>query len=309
MGQQLSRSAEGHEGHDTFALQDSLKSTGSTARPQRQVRQNQEHGPCNASRSERAQSISAAIEGAIIPRLMLAQGAVIRRSHATTEAHKAIDAATIEGFGDLVLNGAPGSPAAFIEKLLADSFPLERIYLELLAPTARHLGGLWDSDTVSFVDVMDGLSKLQGLLRHFGPNSVDVDAEGPKHHILLATTPGEQHHFGIVMVDEFFRRAGWGSTCLPAATAEELVTAVKREHFSIVGLSISCETFLESLASSIHRIRRASRNRSISVIVGGNVLIDRPDLVALVGADTAAADGRQAVLQARSLMAMLPQRA
>jgi hypothetical protein len=28
--------------------------------------------------------------------------------------------------------------------------------------------------------------------------------------------------------------------------------------------------------------------------------------VALVGADTAAADGRQAVLQARSLMAMLP---
>lgn len=306
MGQQLSRSAQGHEGHETYARQDSLNSTGSASRAQRQSRNQPEFGPCNASRNERAQSISAAIESAIIPRLMLAQGAVNRTPRSTSTMPNVIDAAAISSFGDLVLSGTPGSPAAYIEKLIADSFPLERIYLELLAPTARHLGNLWESDTVSFVDVMEGLSKLQGLLRNFGPNSVDLDADGPKYRILLATTPGEQHHFGIVMVDEFFRRAGWGTTCLPASTAEELATAVRREHFSIVGLSISCEGFLEGLARSIHRIRRASRNRSVRVIVGGNVLIDRPDLVALVGADTAAADGRQAVLQARSLMAMLP---
>jgi methanogenic corrinoid protein MtbC1 len=240
-------------------------------------------GPCNASRNERAQSISAAIEGAIIPRLMLAQGAVSRTPRSAASMPKVIDAAAIAGFGELVLDGAPEAPAAYIEKLLADSFPLERIYLELLAPTARHLGSLWEADTVSFVDVMEGLSKLQGLLRNFGPNSVDLDADGPRYRILLATTPGEQHHFGIVMVDEFFRRAGWGTTCLPASTADELVAAVRREHYSIVGLSISCEGFLENLAHSIHKIRRSSRNRSVRVIVGGNVLIDRPDLVALVG--------------------------
>jgi len=306
LGQQLSRSAQGHEGLETYTRQDSLNSTGSAGRTQRQARNQPELGPCNASRNERSQSISAAIEGTIIPRLMLAQGAVSRTPRSPSTIAKVIDANAISGFGDLVLNGAPEAPAVYIEKLLADSFPLERIYLELLAPTARHLGNLWESDTVSFVDVMEGLSKLQGLLRNFGPNSVDLDADGPKFRILLATTPGEQHHFGIVMVDEFFRRAGWGTTCLPASTTDELVIAVRREHFSIVGLSISCEGFLENLAHSIHKVRRASRNRSVRVVVGGNVLIDRPDLVALVGADTAAADGRQAVLQARSLMAMLP---
>lgn len=306
MGQQLSRSAQGQEGLENYGRQDSRNSNGSAGRAKRQIRNQPELGPCNASRNERAQSISAAIEGAIIPRLMLAQGAVSRTPRSAASMPKVIDAAAIAGFGELVLDGAPEAPAAYIEKLLADSFPLERIYLELLAPTARHLGSLWEADTVSFVDVMEGLSKLQGLLRNFGPNSVDLDADGPRYRILLATTPGEQHHFGIVMVDEFFRRAGWGTTCLPASTADELVTAVRREHYSIVGLSISCEGFLENLAHSIHKIRRSSRNRSVRVIVGGNVLIDRPDLVALVGADTAAADGRQAVLQARSLMAMLP---
>jgi len=55
---------------------------------------------------------------------------------------------------------------------------------------------------------------------------------------------------------------------------------------------------LEPLARTIHALRRASRNADIGVMVGGQVFNEHPEYVALVGADTTAADARQAALQA-----------
>ena len=44
-------------------------------------------------------------------------------------------------------------------------------------------------------------------------------------------------------------------------------------------------------------------------MVGGPVFVAHPELAAYVGADGTATDGRQAVLQAESLLALLPERA
>lgn len=48
----------------------------------------------------------------------------------------------------------------------------------------------------------------------------------------------------------------------------------------------------------IRAIRGVSRNRAVGVLVGGPVLVGRPELALSVGADATAADGPQAVLRA-----------
>jgi methanogenic corrinoid protein MtbC1 len=111
--------------------------------------------------------------------------------------------------------------------------------------------------------------------------------------------------FGICIVAEFFRRAGWDVWGGPPAAGRDLVGIVRGEAFAIVGLSLSGEARLDGLAAVIRDLRRASRNRALRVMVGGQVFNDRPDLVVLVGADATAADGRQAPEQAKGVLALL----
>ena len=119
---------------------------------------------------------------------------------------------------------------------------------------------------------------------------------------MFAPAPGEQHNFGVLILDEFFHRAGWDVWTTPSATPEAIGEMVERESFEIAGLSISCDAFLAELASLIATIRRVSRNQSIAVMVGGRLFLDRPELVTAVGADGMATDGRQAVRLAETLL-------
>jgi methanogenic corrinoid protein MtbC1 len=122
--------------------------------------------------------------------------------------------------------------------------------------------------------------------------------------VLLAPVPGEQHTFGLLMVMECFRRAGWDVSDELPTSSGELVAMVRGERFDVIGLSASCERWLDALASNIRSIRRASCNRAIVVMVGGQLFSECPELVARVRADATASDGRQVVAQAEKLLAL-----
>jgi MerR family transcriptional regulator, light-induced transcriptional regulator len=308
LGQNLSRAVAGQQGLESFALQE--RSAGATSdsaasRPNAtHARQFRDPGAERSQGENDRLAVAETIECEIVPRLVLAQGAG-RRAGAKA---RTLDAAAVALFAQTLLSQDPAAPSAHIEKLLAGGVSLGEICLDLLAPAARHLGAMWDDDSASFTDVMLGLSVLQSLLRQYGPRYRPPSAPEAHHRILLAAAPGETHLFGLLMVEEFFRRAGWDVTCLVDVDATELGKLVHRESFSVVGLSASCDALLEPVAACIHRIRRETRNRSVGIMVGGRVFSDRPDCVALVGADTVAFDGLQAVRQARNMLTMLSDR-
>ena len=77
------------------------------------------------------------------------------------------------------------------------------------------------------------------------------------------------------------------------------------ERFAVVGLSCASDVRLDGLASRVQSVRRASRNRSVGVMVGGRSFVERPELVGLVGADATAADGREASRRAKRLRGLL----
>ena len=266
--------------------------------------------PDRADRSTQSLApLARTIELEIIPRLVLA-----RRAAQGAAAIEAIEAGVIGSdhvleFAGLVLAHDVPVAIAYVEAARERGVSLEAVYLDLLAPSARHLGSLWEEDLCDFTEVTLGLWRLHQVLRELSPAfQSEVERGDPGHRILLAPGPGEQHMFGLIMVADFFRRAGWNVLSGPVQTTDEIAGMVRDEWFAVIGLSIGCGTRLDALSSCIRSVRRASRNQEIGVMVGGPMFIEHPELVALVGADATAIDGRQAVLQAQTLVDMLAHR-
>jgi methanogenic corrinoid protein MtbC1 len=120
--------------------------------------------------------------------------------------------------------------------------------------------------------------------------------------VLLTIIPGEQHSFGLSMVAEFFRRAGWNLCTGPFSSHQELTSLVQNHWFDIVGFSVSSDRRLDELEKDIRDIRRDSRNRHVGIIIGGPMVIAHPDLVASMGADMMSSDATTAPQQAHGLI-------
>lgn len=262
-------------------------------------RENYQH-----QRSARAGSDSLArtIEGEVIPRLMLAHGPLQRGEMARGMERRHPSAEDVTELTRLVLEHDSSVATTYVDTLRNRGVPTEYIYVELLAPVARLLGEMWKADLCDFADVTIGLSRLQHILHEMSPAFMDGELpEMTGLKVMLLPLPGEQHTFGIMMVEEYFRRAGWECcTAMPQKT-QELTAIVKREHFDVVGISVSGEAMLDRVETVIKAIRKASPNKGLTVLVGGHLFLSRPDLVPRVGADGTAADGRTAVLQLRSV--------
>ena len=248
------------------------------------------------------------LEGEIIPRLMLA-----RRHGARTASDlhpgRQPDAADVAAFTKLLLTSDASVARGFVETLRAQHVSLESVFLDLMAPAARELGRLWEEDLCDFTEVTLGLCRLHQLLRELSPVFAgDPTLAGQTRRALLVPAPGENHTFGLSLVVEFFRRAGWDVCSEYPATSGDLAAIVRGEWFAVVGLSVGCENRLDQLASSVRAVRRASANRDVGIMVGGRVFIDHPELVSLVGADATASDGRDAVLQAEEVFSLLARR-
>lgn len=249
-----------------------------------------------------------AVERQVLPRLLLARRAGLTRGP-LLESGLAPQPSDVAALVRTVLTEDATAALAMIERLRARGIGLEGLYLDLLTPVARRLGEMWVEDLCSFTDVTLGLGCLHQVLRETGPDFHREDLQRQAdRRILLVPVPGEQHTFGLMMVVEFFRRAGWDVVTGEFDSLAALRSMLRREHFALVGFSLGSRERLDGLLASIRTTRRSSRNPAVGVMVGGPMFVIEPGLAAQVGADATAADGRQAVLQAEGLVSILSAR-
>ena len=253
-----------------------------------------------------AASLERVIETEVIPRLVLAQRALAAGKHEADSPHPAAPTeGDVEAFIAIARLGNTDHALTFIDAFCARGLPLSQVYLGLLAPAARVLGVCWEKDVCDFTEVTLGLRCLHAICHALEPRFAPMgQATRPGRSILLAPAPGEQHGFGLVMVEQFFRRAGWETWMDGGADSEALIAMVAERHFGLVGFSLGGETHIEALAGLITDIRRASRNAHIGVLVGGALLLQEPLLVKRLGADATARDAEEAILQAEALLAL-----
>ena len=255
--------------------------------------------------TDHARSLSCLIESEIIPRLMVAHAAEMPSSRAAA-GHRGIDAAEIAAFAPLVMQIEADALLAHIERILERGVPFDTLMVDLLAPTARLLGEFWEDDICDFVDVTMGLWRLQEVVHEIA-GRVPVDQSpgsggGGGHRALFASMPGDQHNFGTVVIDELFRRDGWTTDRISEAETPELLRLAADDWYDMIGLTVSCDCHIGSLASLIVAMRNVSRNPRVCVMVGGRIFSADPDLAARVGADGTARDAKLALKVAGELV-------
>ncbi|MGJ3230848.1 MAG: cobalamin B12-binding domain-containing protein [Oceanicaulis sp.] len=254
-----------------------------------------------------AERLNKLIELEIIPRLMLVSRDTGADAAAPVQADTPARAFTADEVDRFARRAVDGDPDALVDevnrRIAAGGVSHEDVLLKLLAPAARRLGRLWDEDLVDFADVTIGLMKLHRVLERINaetPCGLGAGRTAPR--ILLAPAPGEQHVFGVVMVGEFFAKSGWRVRCETAPCDDDLVAAAAADHYDVVGLSVSAELNMKTLRAAIRKVRAASRNRDVSILVGGQVFNGEPGLARRVGADATATDGVRAVVTAERMV-------
>ena len=240
------------------------------------------------------------VSAEVLPSLMRSYGLdrswLIRQTPTITQTD-------INLFCELVHSGDDQLMTGAIAALRSQGLSSQQLLLDLLTHVAQELGRRWTSDETDFSSVTIALGHLQQLRRTIAQmDPPGLIPSGPPYSALLAPTPGEQHNFGMMIVDHFLHIAGWDVVTRPTGHAEEIVNLVSDKSFEIAGLSISGESYLMSLERLIATIRRVSKNPNIGIMVGGPLLIERPELALLIGADATARDGQDAARQAERLV-------
>ena len=247
---------------------------------------------------QRTLALGRIVQTDIIPRLMLLdRGERQFRSDVLPK----LDTEAVAGFTDLILGHDITALMSAFTALTAKGYCVDDLFLDLLAPSAALLGRMWDDDLCDFIEVTAGLAQLQFLLAMFRSDG-GIAPYNSERRILLMGAPGELHTFGLAIVEQFMRKAGWHVVSGLASTPKEIADLVGSELFGVVGLTLSRESHLDQLAASIRAVRLASLNPSIGVMVGGPVFLEHPEYVERVGADASAVDAPTAVLLAQKLM-------
>jgi methanogenic corrinoid protein MtbC1 len=168
---------------------------------------------------------------------------------------------------------------------------LEDIYLQGITPCARLLGDWWCADRLDFAMTTLASAHLQQLLHEF---SSEFLHEAPRQangwSLLLLTEPGAQHSMGLFMLSEFFKRAGWTVTVGVPQEVAEFKRLFQSDWFDAVGVSVSTDRHLDTLALLLPQLRQASANVSTHIFLGGPMALLDPTRLKGIDADVVAED-------------------
>ena len=237
------------------------------------------------------------IEAEIIPRLLISHKTESPEAGAPGDLSSGVlDAETINLFTDMILSRREDAARAVVSSLRRSGHGVEDILLGVMAPCAQLMGEYWRTDQIDFVAVTVCMSRLQTMMREVcRPGHRDA-AIPPQTAIDLAgQRAGDQHTFGVFLLEELFRRDGWTVVTSALDTSEDLINLVAAEQFDVLGFSLGREELLSGLRDDIAAARKFSRNENITILAGGISLQSQPNVAYEIGADGTALDGRGAV--------------
>ena len=235
------------------------------------------------------------IEGEIIPRLLLAH----RQAPTNTDIDAfrgPLEGTTCSAFAELVLHSESGEIFEKVESLLARGITTESILLDLLAPVARMLGVFWEEDRCTFADVTIGVARLHQVLHELSRRErLGSDPVRLSKRAYFIPAPGDEHTFGLSVLEEFFLHAGWETATDYRASPATILKTAASQDLDVVGFSLACEQFLDPLCDLVKKTRAVSRNRGVTILVGGGLFLGRPDLANRIAGATIVSDSVHAV--------------
>lgn len=218
--------------------------------------------------------------------------------HATS-AHRRL----VEDFTEALFDENASRCQEMAARLLDEHGDPQAVVEALLAPAARLIGENWCSDEWNFVHVTVATSRMQRLFRRMTTEYPPAPIADITRTALLGPAPGEQHTFGLSIVEDALARSAWQVDCCDCNEDERLLGLAAANDYVIIGLSLSVERLLPEMASFIKRLRARSRNKSVVLMAGGNLVRQDPNSVKDAGIDLLAVDASSAVALAEAVIA------
>jgi len=227
------------------------------------------------------------VEGELLPRLMLMHHAGPLPPSFLARADSAAQHPRFDDFMHLVrTDQSENRVREFLEEVVEDGSTVEAVLAELLAPVARRMGVLWETDECDFVEVTLVCSRLQRAVRRLATR---FRHELPKDGVavLVSALPHAQHTLGLLMVAETLARTG-----CDIALGEPFVPGVDPSAFDLVALSVTRTEEEDAAAAFVRELKVKAPNTA--VIVGGAAFREDPSMISRIGADGWAEDAESA---------------
>ncbi len=206
---------------------------------------------------------------------------------------------------DILLRDDLAGACRAVEVARACGRPLERIYLDLLAPAAAAVSRLVAADDCSAAEGVLAFCTLQLLLRRYatdfyqeGKAAQQGSLAGSRALLVSTREAGGLPTFGLLLAADFLRRAGWEPWTEHSLRSASLRETVRSQWFDLVQVLADdghrdealIEGEMREIAAGIRAIRRDGSNGDVVVIACGSLFAHNPDLVSQVGADHGGSD-------------------
>ncbi|MDC0116195.1 hypothetical protein OAH97_01800 [Octadecabacter sp.] len=174
-----------------------------------------------------------------------------------------------------------------IDDMLASGISVEMVACEYIPHAARQMGDDWCDDTLTFARVTIGTARLQSSLRSLGDDWAShgyADQDTPNAGLIVIVAKDAFHTLGAMVLCGQLRRMGLSVRLVMGASLAELRTIFESTVFDAALISASVAESLDSLRECTDLIKEASYVCP-PIIIGGNVIDQDADVLALTGAD------------------------
>ncbi len=218
----------------------------------------------------------AAVETHALPRLLAAHGgrSEALRSGETPAALSDIDPPRIDPQDVEALLACVATPdfhlaEAVLTAVARRGFTRAELLADLLTPAARHLHARWRNDQETFAAVALATGRLQRLLRSDAMPVADVKPSQACGTVLVSSRPEDPRPLEAAVAADFFRVAQWDAECLTPRTEQDVADRLKNRAFDCLVLVWDHEDEIGNDDRFIHRLRRASANPRLIVLLAG----------------------------------------
>ena len=167
---------------------------------------------------------------------------------------------------------------------VGNSRDIEGFYLHIIQPSMYEIGMLWERASISVAQEHLASAIVSRIMA--AVNMTALESKPHKCKAVISSAPNEFHEIGAWMIADVLTCEGWDIRYLGANTPHDalmdLLKSFKPDH---LGLSVTMAFNVEKVREMIREIKNDPSLKSISIIVGGRVFNDIPDLWKKIGAD------------------------
>lgn len=187
-----------------------------------------------------------------------------------------------------------GEAMRLILEALQAGTTIESIYLEVLQPTLRRLGDMWQAGEISVAEEHYCSAATHVVISQLQPHLLSSHASVKT--VVAACVGEELHELGLRMVAGLFERSGWNTVYLgPNTPADSIAKAVVANQAQVLAVSVTLTRHLFSLSDVVRLVRSSAGCEHVKLLVGGHPFHVDPLLWKRVGADATAWDAKEAV--------------